>query len=166
METQTPIKPFPLTHVALYAKNWYKRTDNIWADLSLCLEADGFVGYDGYEHRERCNMALLIYHKVMPLLPANRFDEFIRSISPQECWKVGFYTKDHTWYSKSKFVEYEYWQAVVMTLLSMICSMEASYLGLDKETFKPTIPELKKDAPQEQPTKDTKYKSRRQRKSK
>ena len=40
-------EPFRLQHVALYAKGWYKRTDDLYKDLGLMLEKDGYPGYEG-----------------------------------------------------------------------------------------------------------------------
>jgi len=33
---------FKLTNVVLYAKGWYLRTNDIWADLTKILELDGY----------------------------------------------------------------------------------------------------------------------------
>lgn len=33
---------FKLANVVLYAKGWYLRTNDIWADLTKILELDGY----------------------------------------------------------------------------------------------------------------------------
>ena len=38
-------KLFPLTNVVLYAKGWYKTTDNIWEDLKKILELDDYTPF-------------------------------------------------------------------------------------------------------------------------
>lgn len=52
-------KPFKLQHVVLYAKGWYKMTENFCEDLALMLELDGYPGYEG--DREGI-MAIILRH--------------------------------------------------------------------------------------------------------
>lgn len=37
------MKQFTLSHVVLYAKGWYTKTEDIWADLTKILEYDDYM---------------------------------------------------------------------------------------------------------------------------
>ena len=83
-----------LTNVVLYAKNWYKRTDLI-KDLKKCLTGDGYSSKCFTKHNV---MRLLISALEQTSNPHyKRSTTILESISPSECWKYGYYTKDHTW---------------------------------------------------------------------
>lgn len=118
---------FPFVYVALYAKKWYERSDNIFKDLAVCLGKD-------YEIYSDDDIARLIVSNTLPFVH-DSFD-LIRNISPQECWKCGYYTKDHTWIKDhEKLPSYDYWTAVVIAHLSIISVLEKSKIkGLSLDT--------------------------------
>lgn len=37
-------KGFPLSNCVLYRLHWYEMSNDIWADLKNCVEADGYLG--------------------------------------------------------------------------------------------------------------------------
>lgn len=83
-------KIFPLTHLVLYSKGWYKHSDNIWDDLKIILEMDGYTPFTKGD----------VYNIIL-----NNFDKFdsreselrqvITGIHPSECWKHGYYTNQY-----------------------------------------------------------------------
>lgn len=83
-------KQFALSHLTLYAKGWYLRTDNIWEDLIKILELDNYTAFTKND----------VYSII-----SGRFSEFdhrtsklqqvLYGIHPNECWKYGYYTKDN-----------------------------------------------------------------------
>jgi hypothetical protein len=88
---QSPI--FKLSHLVLYAKGWYKQTDNVFEDLKKILELDDYSPFGSGD----------IYSII-----ASAFQEFdcrqselfqvMRGIHPSECWKSGYYVKqNHQW---------------------------------------------------------------------
>ena len=83
-------KQFALSHLTLYAKGWYLRTDDIWEDLKKILELDDYSPFSKND----------VYSII-----TSRFSEFehrsselrqvLFGIHPSECWKYGYYTKDN-----------------------------------------------------------------------
>lgn len=83
-------KIFPLTHLVLYSKGWYKHSDNIWDDLKIILDMDGYTPFTKGD----------VYNIIL-----NNFDKFdsreselrqvIVGIHPSECWKHGYYTNQY-----------------------------------------------------------------------
>lgn len=166
METINEYK-FPLLSVIKYAKGWFKRSDSIWYDMALCLwdNGHGYGPYFGYNEsskktpqeecfRERMNICENIICKLRPSLVNKQFrlSEITKHISPQESWKVGYYTmqSDSIWGNKNGYPEWEYWEAVLRAHLSEICIMTCNELGYTNEELHNllegiNIPELKKE---------------------
>lgn len=155
------MEPFKLINIAKYAKNHYNRTDSIWYDLALCLQADNYGPFFGYTNEERTpqeecyrsprDITELIVHRVEPLLsnrPHSRA-ELLRTISPQDCWKVGYEVKSH-WdnddKSQDELPNYDYWEAVVRAYTSQLSMMTHDELGYSdwSEFEKANVPQLKK----------------------
>jgi len=95
---QSPI--FKLSHLVLYAKGWYKQTDNVFEDLKKILELDGYTPFSNGD-----------VYKII----ASAFEEFecrqselfqvMVGIHPSECWKVGYFVKQNQQWSNQK-IEY------------------------------------------------------------
>ena len=91
---------FNLTNVVLYAKGWYKKSDDIWADLKKILELDDYSPFSKND----------VYSII-----AARFSEFdhrsselfevLKGIHPNSCWKYGYYVKENSFWSGGKTVE-------------------------------------------------------------
>lgn len=86
---------FKLSHLALYAKGWYNRSDNIWEDLKkiLCL--------DGYTPFTNGDVYSIILGKVQEC-PSYRWTELrevLIGIHPNNCWKFGYYVKNNSFWS-------------------------------------------------------------------
>lgn len=126
METKT----FCLKNVALYTKGQYERSGDIWADLKKCLEADGFQPFD------RGDIKRIIVDYVTPVLkPFVQSNHvylvitLLNEIHPSECWKVGYFTKDHTWVRKPLINEYDMDTAVIYWYMSYLRFTEMKELG-------------------------------------
>lgn len=115
-------KIFPLSHVVLYAKGWYKRTDNVWDDLLKILELDNYSPFDRSD----------VYNIIV-----SSFSEFDHSesslrnvlftISENNCWKVGYYTKGNAEWSrrpKEELPDYDMQTAVIYYILSTLRFIE------------------------------------------
>ena len=158
-------KPFPLVNIAKYSKNHYQYTGNIWYDLALCLQADDYGPYFGHSHKpgitpqEECFnhrkiIAELIVSKLQPYIPQHRQTDLLGDISPQDCWRVGYYTNLYPYSPTVQKIspEYEYWQAVVRAHLSIIALTSYEELGYDNwdKLEECNIPELQKTTEQKQ----------------
>lgn len=132
------IKPFPLKHVCLYAKVHYVRSGDIWNDLAKCLEGDNYsVIYD--DMFSKVDIRNLIIHKIHEhifneLNSHWRYEEILQHASPEECWKIGFYTKEHKWaanWATNPDPDYDFWEAFMRSYLSEIRNMSLVDLGWD-----------------------------------
>lgn len=126
-------KVFPLSNVVLYAKGWYKTSDDVWDDLKKILVLDGYTPNNNSD--------------VYSIL-AERFEKFeirnselrevLYGIHPDQCWKVGYYTKDHTWVDGSNNAkEYDMPTAFIYYVLSTL-------RFIDNEQWKPITPKYSK----------------------
>ena len=133
------MEKFSLQHTVLYAKNWYKRYNQksqrktIWDDLVITLEMDGylgtFIGDTPLQIKHRVTWLILNQFERLPNKGyANSLSAFYEGIKPYNCWKYGYYTKDHTWMrSKSEIdesPEYDMDEAAVRYCLSHFCQLE------------------------------------------
>ena len=89
---------FPLSHFVLYAKGWYKQTDNVWDDLIEILKLDNYSPFDSSD----------VYNIIVQCF--SNFDtresnlrEVLFAIGETNCWKTGYYTKGNAeWSNKPK----------------------------------------------------------------
>lgn len=136
-----------LKHVALYSKHWYKRSDDVWADLIKCLEADDYTPQTKYD------VLSIIINNVAPLF--NKWDierytiDLISAISPQNCWKHGYYTKDHTLaverWPELAYKNYDYYEATLWYFLSKLSNSTITELGGLPKPSKSVLPLKKYD---------------------
>ena len=112
-----------LKHVALYSKLHYERSGNVWGDLRKCLRADD------YTLGNKNDILRIIIRNVTPLFCYDKTEmvmELVCSIHPSECWKSGFYTKDHEWAVRNdaalKYKEYDQQEAILFFYLSKLQS--------------------------------------------
>ena len=126
-------KIFPLSNVVLYAKGWYKTTDDVWDDLKKILVLDD---YTPYSNSDVYSILLKKFDNFD--IQASQLREVLFGITPQECWKVGYYTKDHTWADGSNNAkEYDMPTAFIYYVLSTL-------RFIDKEQWKPSTPKYSK----------------------
>lgn len=126
-------KVFPLSNVVLYAKGWYKTIDDVWEDLKKILVLDD---YTPYHNGDVYSILMSSFEKFE--IRNSELREVLSSINPQECWKVGYYTKDHTWaedYQNAK--EYDMPTAFIYYVLSTL-------RFIDNDQWKPITPKYSK----------------------
>ena len=83
-------KIFKLGHVALYAKGWYKRSDNIWQDLIQILKLDNYSPFN------KNDVWSIIVNRFCEECDVRMVD-MLNDICEDNCWKVGYFTDKHTW---------------------------------------------------------------------
>ena len=92
---------FKLSHLVLYAKDWYLKTDNIWEDLIKILELDNYTPFD------KMDVYSIILSSVQNfgLYKWTELTEVLNGIHPANCWKYGYYVKDNVFWAGGKTVE-------------------------------------------------------------
>lgn len=127
---------FKLTHVALYAKGWYKQTDNVWEDLIGILKLDDYTPFD------RSDVYSIIINSFQNS-NLSSLREVLMGITPDNCWKVNYYTKGNVeWLkekSKENLPEYEMETAFIYYVLSNLRFIDNTQweIGLPKYTEYP-----------------------------
>lgn len=98
-------KKYKLSHLVLYAKGWYKKSDNIWEDLIKILELDGYSPYNIDD----------VYNIILSSLDSSEFThrftelrEVLYGIYPSNCWKYGYYVKENKDWANTGTVIHEY----------------------------------------------------------
>jgi hypothetical protein len=89
---------FTLSHVVLYAKGWYQKSDNVWEDLKQILE------YDNYTPFDKMDVYSIIINATQKsnIYRWTELREVLDGIHPKNCWKVGYYVKDNVgWCNKA-----------------------------------------------------------------
>lgn len=121
-----------LGNLVLYAKNGYKKTNDIFSDVLLCLRADELQ----YIKQDPQYIAEFVGRKVRPFMAECRMDEFLRNMSPNYCRNIG--------YNFEMMKDYNYWEAVLRAYLYELLMMELSELGIElpKPSDSPYVKEL------------------------
>lgn len=134
---------FTLRHTVLYAKNWYKRSDDFWEDIKKCLTADGYCG-EFYTPAECAQLILRQIERLPYKSYRNSLASFVRDIQEHEVWKFGYYTNNNChWISKEQMKglpQYDLNTAIVKVCLS-------HFVNLDNEEWAVTKPDFKKCLP-------------------
>jgi hypothetical protein len=117
-------RKFKLTNVVLYAKGWYKETDNVWNDLIEILKLDNYTPFskmDVYSIILSAVQESNIYHWT-------ELKEVLNGIHPANCWKFGYYTKEcQNWANKDTVIhEYDLPTAFILYTLSNLRFMDSS----------------------------------------
>lgn len=121
-------KIFKLSHVVLYAKGWYNRSDDIWADLTQMLEYDGYTPF--------CNGDVFwiitnMFEESNLGGNTNSLLQVLIGIQPTECWKYGYKCTKET---------YDISTAVMYYILS-------SVRFIDNTQWIPKVPKYNKVTP-------------------
>jgi len=118
---------FNLPNLALYSKGWYQKENKqtIWEDLKIILTIDGFMG----EHMDKSDIVHIILNNCQRInSSAFSLINYTNGITPDNCWKTGYYTKGCAWLSlkedkegKAELLpEYDFYEAVIRYCLSNI----------------------------------------------
>jgi len=135
IEHEVPLEkkifPFDIKHVALYAQDDYKRSDDIWADILRCMHADGF------SPQSREEMIKILVDDISPLFMQDDIryytNELINSIHPMKCAEYGYFYKGNT-LNKSKeesekLEDYDYKTAILYFFLRRLEYATLTELG-------------------------------------
>lgn len=125
---------YNLSNVVLYAKGWYKITDNVWDDLIEILKLDD---YTPFHKNDVYSILINSIDKKEFNSNFNQLKEIMFGIHPSECWKVGYYTKGCTWTKETNLPEYDMPTAFVYYILS-------SLRFINNDQWIPTTPKYKK----------------------
>lgn len=110
---------FKLSHLVLYAKGWYKKTDDIWADLLKILKLDDYTPFDKNDVYFIITNAFQNYK-----CRQTELREVLINITPNNSWKVGYYTKGNAEWLKDlekiDLPEYNMETAFIYYVLSTI----------------------------------------------
>jgi len=81
---------FKLSHLVLYAKGWYAKTDDVWEDLQKILRLDNYTPF----HKN--DVFTILVGRFQELdCRQSELREVLIGIHPSECWKYGYYTKEN-----------------------------------------------------------------------
>jgi hypothetical protein len=118
---------FWLKNVALYAKHHYVRSDDIIADLTKCLNADGYTPFGKHD------ICTIITNSCENIFMPKRLSNFIEDISPENCSRFGYYCKESRfigYYDKREDLpSYDIIMATIHYMLSNLAHTEISKLG-------------------------------------
>lgn len=110
---------FRLSNVVLYAKGWYKKTDDVWEDLKQILVLDDYTPFTKGDIYSIILNAFENYNCRQSTLR-----EVLQGITPRESWKVGYFTKGNAdWLSKEEqetLPEYQMEEAFIRYVLSTL----------------------------------------------
>lgn len=105
---------FYLSHVTLYAKNWYRKTDSVFEDLRKVLILDDYTPFTDAD-------VLVILLKAYERSFQVSLIDFINDVHQSNCWKVGYYVKGFDWVkNQENLKEYDLYTAIVYKILSDI----------------------------------------------
>lgn len=93
---------FKLTNVVLYAKGWYKQSNDIWEDLKKILELDDYTPFTKMD----VYSIILTAFQNSNIYRITELKEVLNGIHPLNCWKVGYFVKDNIqWSQKGTKIE-------------------------------------------------------------
>jgi hypothetical protein len=108
-----------LKHLALYTKNHYERSGDVWEDVKKCLIADEYTPFN------KNDILHIVIRNVVPLFKYNDLVYYtivlVDGISPYDCWKYGYFHKLCSWAKDSdKLPSYDYETAILYFFLSTL----------------------------------------------
>jgi hypothetical protein len=114
------------SHIYLYAKNHYQKGD-VWEDMRKIVAYKFKLKEDLISNQDIILAVTTIIRKHKEFSQEQIFYEFLIDISPESCWKTGYYTVDKypELFNKSRLPrnyeeQYDYWTAVLFKGLSII----------------------------------------------
>jgi hypothetical protein len=128
---------FRLTNVVLYAKGWYKKTDDVWQDLIKILELDNYTPYDKMD----VYSIIISAFQNSNIYRITEIKEVLNGIHPNNCWKYGYYVKANSQWSNGKTInelpDYDMPTAFIYYVLSNL-------RFIDNNQWNPKLPKYKK----------------------
>lgn len=102
---------FTLSHVCLYAKGWYVKTNDIFEDLKKFLQLDDYSPFD------KSDVLSILIHRYEDIVDIDLLG-FLSDIHKDNCWKIGYPNN----------LEYDYYTAIIYKILSDIRFLESKYV--------------------------------------
>lgn len=137
------VNKFPLKHLLLYSKGWYKtfnpngKNKTIWDDMKAVFTADD---YDG-DQMKKTDMISVLFNHCQQLKDVRGFEllQFANGISEHNCWQVGYYVKGNKWRESDE--EYDYYTAILYYCLSVLQFIEPlTYAPLPMPDYENCLP--------------------------
>lgn len=104
-----------LSHTVLYAKGWYKKTDDIFEDLKRILQ------YDNYEPFTKSDVISILVRNYEDSFNFKLLN-FLSDIHFENCWKFSYWVKNsyqsNLILKETDLPEYDYYTAIVYKILS------------------------------------------------
>ena len=124
-----------LSHVTLYAKKWYKRSENIYDDLRKCLTADGYSG----EIYSDTDVLMKLLNEAESLIetPSKLFN-FHLDIQESQCWRFGYYTKCN--FASVGDADYDQNIAIIYWCLDKLNNLNHNEFLIKKPDFENVLP--------------------------
>lgn len=112
-------KLFPLSHLMLYTRGWYKQTEDLFEDLKLVLELDG------YQPDTKQNIMFIIVNCYGKYIDIDLVD-FLNDIQESQSFRIGHYTNNNSNPENPYNVEYDINTAIIRKILSDIRFMNTN----------------------------------------
>jgi hypothetical protein len=117
---------FKLSHLTLYAKGWYKQTDDIWDDLTKILKLDDYTPFS------KQDVYSIILTNVSGFKqPWTSLYSVLKNIQSNVCWSYGYVTEDAPTIlksvSKDNVKVYSMEEAFIWYVLSNLRTLENKY---------------------------------------
>lgn len=113
---KTTNKPFPLGHLCLYAKGWYKSSGNLFEDLMKVLELDGYTPF------HKSDVLSIVLHRYNETMDVDLVD-FLNDVQESTCHRVGYCPEEGKFdlqeaymmkvLSDIRFLEFRQWEYVI-----------------------------------------------------
>jgi hypothetical protein len=102
-----------LSHLLLYCKGWYPKTDDIWNDLNIVLRLDGFTPFTNQD----C-LNIILNNLPYDFEPFQN-PKMVLALHPANCWRFGYVVKGNFWLGDQKdALDYDYNVAIVKYVVS------------------------------------------------
>ena len=129
---------FKLTNVVLYAKGWYKKSDDIWEDLKKILELDNYTPFTKID----IYSIIVTAFQESNIYRITELEQVLNGIHPNNCWKYGYYCKNYlSWSSnnveKENLPDYDLATAFIYYVISNL-------RFLDNKHWNPQMPKVTK----------------------
>lgn len=129
------MQKFKLSHLTLYAKGWYQKSDDIWNDLKEILKLDDYTPFTNYD----------VYSIILNSFQnfnnhrSTELREVLNGIHPNNCWKYGYFVKDNHEWSNDKIEDlpdYDMQTAFVYYVLSSLRFLESNLWEIKTPKYK------------------------------
>lgn len=121
-------KKFKLLHTILYAKDWYKRSNNIWDDLKIILTLDGYNG----ELMTKTDIVsiILINCQLLDVKCFTDLLEFASGIDKNSAYKNGYEYQGMSFQKQgTSYPEYDMYEAIIYYCISNLRFIETDLYG-------------------------------------